>query len=81
MFAELAMDMEGALEEGIYVFKLAELHTTLNVTSSINRTRLKKQLMEHFQEHGMQEESDGKHVIFVFPEGIHSLLRKISLPS
>ena len=28
----------------------------------------------------MQEQSDGKHVIFVFPEGMHSLLRNISLP-
>ena len=43
------MDMEGALKEGIYVFKLAELHTTyeshlktLKITSSINRTRLKR---------------------------------------
>ena len=27
-FAELVMDMEGALEEGINVFKPAELHTT-----------------------------------------------------
>ena len=37
--------------------------------------------MEHFQEHGMQEQSDGKHVIFVFPEEMHSLLTNISLPS
>ena len=36
--------------------------------------------MEHFQEDGMQEQSDGKHVIFVFPEGMHSLLGNISLP-
>ena len=27
-FAELVMDMEGALEEGIYVFQLAKLHTS-----------------------------------------------------
>ena len=54
---------------------------TLNIiTSSINRARLKRELMEHFQEHGMQEQSDGKQVIFVFPEGMHSLLGNISLP-
>ena len=87
-FSELVMDMEGALEQGMYVFKLAELHTayesrlkTLNINSSTNRTRLKRELMEYFQEHGMQEQSDGKHVIFVFPEGMHSFLRNISLPS
>ena len=78
------MDMEGVLEEDMYVFKLAELHTTyesslktLNITSSISRTRLKRELMKHFQEHEMQEQSDGKHVIFVW---MHSLLRNISLP-
>ena len=64
-------------KEGIYVFKLAELlHTTyesrlktLNITSSINKTRLKRELMEHFQEHGMQEQSDGKQVVVVFQKG------------
>ena len=42
---QIVMGMEGALEEGIYAFKLAELHTTyesrlkkLNITSSNNRT-------------------------------------------
>ena len=61
----------------MYVFKLAELHTayqsrlkTLNINSSSNRTQLKREIMEYFQEHGMQEQSDGKHAIFVFPEGI-----------
>ena len=34
---------------------------TLNITSSINRTQLMR--MDHFQEHGMQEQSDGKHVV------------------
>ena len=87
-FNALPLSISYAAKEGIYIFKLAKLHTTyesslktLNITSSINRTRLKRELVEHFQEHGMQEQSDGKHVIFVFPEGMHSLLRNISLPS
>ncbi len=49
VFTELVMDIESALEEGVYVFKLIELHTTyerrlktLNFDSSINRTQLKK---------------------------------------
>ncbi len=88
VFAELVMDIESALEEGIYVFKLIELHTayesrlkTLNFDSSINRTRLKKELLDYFKGHGIQEQSDGKQVIFVFPEGMHSLLKNVSIPS
>ncbi len=65
VFAELVMDIESALEEGVYVFKLIELHTayesrfkTLNFDSSINRTRLKKELLDYFKGHGIQEQSD-----------------------
>ncbi len=82
------MDIESALEEGIYVFKLIELHTayesrlkTLNFDSSINRTRLKKELLDYFKGHGIQEQSDGKQVIFVFPEGMQTLLKNVSIPS
>ncbi len=70
------------------MFKLIELHTayesrlkTLNFDSSINRTRLKKELLDYFKGHGIQEQSDGKQVIFVFPEGMHSLLKNVSIPS
>ena len=49
-------------------------------TGRATQTQLKRELMEHFQEHGMQKQSDGKHIIFVFPEGMYSLLGNISLP-
>ncbi len=89
VFAELVMDIESALEEGVYVFKLIELHTvyesqlkTLNFDSSINITRLKKELLDYYSKgHGNQEQSDGKQVIFVFPEGMHSLLKNVFIPS
>ena len=47
--------MESALEEGIHVFKLAELHAAhenrlknLNIDFSANRTRLKGKLLDYF---------------------------------
>ena len=80
MFAQLVMDMEDALEEGICIQtgRATEGYLkTLNITSSINRTQLKRELMDHFQEHGTQEQSDGKHVVDFFRRDafMHSLLK------
>lgn len=84
-FAELVMHVEGALEQGTYVFKLAELHAAyenrlkkLSVDFSTNRTRVKGELIDYFQKYGIQEQSDGKNVLLIFPEGMHSLLRSVS---
>ena len=56
--------MESALEEGIHVFKLAELHAAhenrlknLNIDFSANRTRLKGKLLDYFQYNGIQVQS------------------------
>ena len=37
--------------------------------------------MEHFQECGIQELTDGKKIVLLFPDGMHSLLKNITLPS
>ncbi len=84
-FAELVMHIESSLEEGIYVFKLTELHDRyenrskkLHVDFSTNRTRLNEELTDYSKEHGIQEQSEGKNVILLFPEGMHSLLQNMS---
>ena len=72
-FAELVMYIESAIEEGTHGFKLAELHTAYEsslINFSANRTRLKVELLEHFQECGIQEQTDGKKTLFYFfPKG------------
>ena len=83
-FAEQVMYIESAIEEGTRAFKLAELHTAYEsslINLSANRTRLKVELLEHFQEWGIQEQTDGKNIVLFFPEGMHSLLKNITLPS
>ena len=40
----------------------------------MNKTRLKKQLLEHFKE--AQEQSDGKNTILVFKEGMRNMLKE-----
>ncbi len=72
-FAQLVMHFENDIEKGTCVFKLADLHASyeehmeqLNITTSINRTRLKGELLDYFQKYGIQEQSDGKNVVLRF---------------
>ncbi len=82
-FAELVMQhVENGIEKGVFVFKLADLHAAyekrleqLNITTSINRTRLKGELLDYFQKYGIQEQSDGKNVVLLFPKGMQELLQ------
>ncbi len=81
-FAELVMHVENDIEKGTGVFKLADLHASyeerieqLNITTTINRRRLKGELLDYFQKYGIQEQSDGKNVVLLFPKGMQEILR------
>ena len=70
-FAELVSYIESKVESGSYIFKLSVLHSlyedrlsSIGIEKSINKTRLKKQLMEHFSLE-CQEQSDGKNCLLV----------------
>ena len=74
--------METAAEYGTCLFQLSHLHemyeNRLNEfiqEISINRTRLKKQLLDHFKDTGLQEQFLGKSIILAFPEGIQEMLK------
>ena len=80
-FVELTSYIEREVNSGNKVFKLAELHSVfenrledLGNNKSVNKTRLKKQLLEHFKE--AQEQSDGKNTILVFKEGMRNMLKE-----
>ncbi len=47
----------------------------LNITTSINRTRLKGELLDYFHKYGIQEQSDGKNVVLLFPKGMQEILQ------
>lgn len=80
-FAELISFMEGSAESGTLLFKLSSLHElyvsrlrSLHVDKTVNKTRLKNRIMEHY--HGeIQEQSDGKNTVLVFNQGIEALLK------
>ena len=79
--AELVCYIECSVENGDYIFKLSHLHglfedrlCSLGVGKSINKTRFKKQLLDHFSGE-CQEQSDGKNSLLVFNEGLKKLLK------
>ena len=81
-FAELVSYIESNVENGSYIFKLTALHSlfedrlhTLGVEKSINKSRLKKQVLDHFSGE-CQEQSDGKNILLVFNEGMKRLLKE-----
>ena len=79
-FVELTTYIEKSVDEGILLFKLSEIHAMyearlrdLGILKQINKTRLKTSLLDHFSD--AQEQHDGKHIVIVFKEAMHSLLK------
>ena len=65
-FAELIAYIDTALDDGNHVFKLAELHKMyenrlqeFGVYISVNKTRLKDEIICHFLDYSIQEQSIG----------------------
>ncbi len=54
----------------LYVKRLQEL----GVNKSINKTRLKNDVLEYFPE--SQEQQDGKSIVIVFREGMRNMLKE-----
>ncbi|KAL9960945.1 hypothetical protein ACROYT_G034453 [Oculina patagonica] len=82
VFAELASYLEESLNAGISIFQLSELHSLyekrlkeLGEDISVNKTRLKEKLLDHFSSMGLQEQSDGKNTVLVFPEGMQQMIK------
>ena len=80
-FIELLNFIEKSVEEGTQFFKLSELHSLfegrlqdLGVTKTVNKTRLKKALLEHLED--AQEQHDGKNMVLVFKEGMRNVLKE-----
>lgn len=80
-FIELVEYIENSVENGTHFFIVAELHALyeerlkdLGVNKSINRFRLKNNLMTHFPE--SQEQSDGRRTLLVFKEGLTNILKE-----
>ncbi len=87
-FANTVSYIENCLKNRTFIFKLSEVHKVYNenlcdlgLESSVNKTRLKIELLEHFQNSAIQEQSDGKNTLLVFPEGMQELHQKVEMLS
>ncbi len=79
-FVELANYIEILVYSGTLLFRLSELHMlymsrleNFGIKKSINKTRLKVQLLKQFP--GAQEQFDGRNVVIIFKEGMKNMLR------
>ena len=79
-FVELTSYIEQSVDHGILLFRLAELQTLyvnrledLGIDKSVNRTRLKEQILQHFPE--AQEQQEGRNAIIIFKEGMRNMLQ------
>ena len=80
-FVKLVEYTEGCIENGTLLFKLSELSSLhiqrledLGIKKTINKTRLKIALLEHFNG-TLQEQTDGRNTVLVFSEAISGLLK------
>ncbi len=81
VFVELTNYMKTAFESGTLLFKLADLHSLyikrlddFGITKTVNKTRLKLDLLKHFPE--AQEQCEGKSIVIIFKEGMQDMLKK-----
>ena len=80
-FADLVSHIESSVDSGVFIFKLSELSKLyenhlleLGIPKGINKTRLKLKLLGHFSDL-CKEETDGKHVLLAFNQGLHKLFK------
>ena len=87
-FARTVSFIENGLDDGTFIFKMSDVHRLcqeylkdFGVDFNINITRLKRELLEHFETSAVQEQSDGKKVLLVFPEGMQEMFQCANLQS
>ena len=87
-FARTVSFIENGLDDGTFIFKMSDVHRLcqeylkdLGVDFNINKMRLKRELLEHFETSAVQQQSDGKSVLLVFPEGMYEMFQCANLQS
>ena len=80
-FVELLEYVEDSVENGTLVFTLPELHSLfanrlidLFYPKSVNRSRLKSKILDHFQE--ANEHDDGKQTVLIFRNGLKNIVKE-----
>jgi len=81
VFVELVSYIEKTIHSGTLLFKLSELHSLyvnrlkdLGIVKTVNKTRLKDLLLNHFPD--AQEQYDGRNIIIIFNEAMQNMLKE-----
>ena len=87
-FSEVVVHIDDALSQGIYSFKLGELCTAYEQRikyfisdATVNKTRFKCELLDYYKQYGIQEQTDGRHVILIFPKGMKTIVQNACFSS
>ncbi len=54
---------------------------TFILDATVNKTRFKGELLDHYKQHGMQEHSDGRHVVLIFPDWMKTIMQNACFSS
>ena len=80
-FVELLEYIEDSVENGTLFFTLPERHSLfenrlsdLGYPKSVNRSRLKSKILDHFQE--AHEHDDGKQTVLIFRNGLKNIVKE-----
>lgn len=81
-FIELTSSIENSVEDGIFHFRLVDLRKLyekrlqdLGLQKEINKSRFKEKILQYFPQ--AQEQSDGKHSVLIFPEGMQKIVKQV----
>ena len=87
-FSEVVVHIDDALSQDIYSFKLGELCTAYEQCikyfisdATVNKTRFKCELLDYYKQYGIQEQTDGRHVVLIFPKGMKTIVQNACFSS
>ena len=45
--------------------------------TTVNKTRFKGELLDYYKKYGIQEHTDGRHVVLIIPKGMKSIVQNV----
>ncbi len=82
-FARLVSHIEERIVNGIFVFKLSELHKVytdllleFGINMDVHKTRLKLKILNHFTSNCQEQLCDGKSITLVFNRSLKDMLKE-----
>ena len=72
---------EAALSQGIYICTLLHLANHAQIMKNTLSHTLVKGELDYYKQYGIQEHTDGRHVVLIIPKGMKSIVQNVCFPS